>query len=99
MVVLYLIPIHSSYFGLEMFREIHAILLLLEPNKARLDLTFRYCINELLTHLHASAARNILFCFTRTRGTLYRPGESFNCLRDHLDQLQEKTGIEVPLNE
>ena len=84
---------------LKMFREIHAILILLEPNKARLDLTFRYCINELLTHFHASAARNILFCFTKARQTFYCPGESLNCLRTHLDKLYERTRIEVPLNE
>ena len=34
------------------YEEIHAICILLKPNEARLNLMFKYCIQELLGHLH-----------------------------------------------
>ena len=52
--------------------EIHGICILLKPNNSRMNIVFKYCINELLTHLHVSAAENIAFCFTNARGTFYR---------------------------
>ena len=55
--------------------ELHGICILLKPNNARLSENFKYCIDELLLHLHVNAAKNILFCFTNARGTLYKPGE------------------------
>ena len=55
--------------------EIHAICILLKPNESRMTIALRYYIGELLTHLHKNAARNIIFCFTNTRQTLYRVGK------------------------
>ena len=52
--------------------EIHGICILLKPNNSRMNIVFKYCINELLTHLHVSAAQNIAFCFTNARSTFYR---------------------------
>lgn len=55
--------------------EIHGICILLKPNNARLTTLFKYCIYELLSHLHRDAAKNILFCFTNSRSSFYMPGE------------------------
>ena len=66
------------------FDEIHAIMILLKPNQAALTVTFRYCIEELLTHLHKSAKDNIIFGFTNSRGTNYRPGDTMPALKRHL---------------
>ncbi len=61
------------------YDEIHGICILLKPNASRLTVMFEFCIKELLTHLHKSAASNILFCFTNARTTNYRPGKDCNC--------------------
>lgn len=62
---------------ISLYQKIHGICILLKPNDSRLDVVFKYCIGELLTHLHKEAAKNIVFCFTNARATLYRPGKFF----------------------
>ena len=54
------------------YDHLHGILILLKPNSARLTVIFRFVIQELLTHLHRDAAKNIVFGFTNTRSTNYR---------------------------
>ena len=63
------------------YKEIHSICILLKPNQSRLTSIFRFCISELLTHLHKSAAENIVFCFTNSRGTFFRPGDTLPTLK------------------
>jgi GTP-binding protein EngB required for normal cell division len=75
-------------------QEIHGICILLKPNSARLTLTFRFCIKELLTHLHRSASQNIVFCFTNCRSTFYRPGDTLPALRT---LLAENPDVEISL--
>ena len=76
------------------FEEIHAICILLKPNNAKMGVVFRFCIQELLAHLHRDAARNILFCFTNTRGTDYRPGDTLPVLKKVLRELGD-TGLDA----
>jgi GTPase SAR1 family protein len=45
---------------LRYFPKLHGILILLKPNNSRLNLMFRFCVKELLTHLHRDAARNMV---------------------------------------
>jgi hypothetical protein len=66
------------------FKQIHAILILLKPNDANLTLMFRFCVTELLSHLHVSALNNVMFVFTHTRTTSFRPGETLPILRELL---------------
>ncbi|PAV77661.1 hypothetical protein WR25_15646 [Diploscapter pachys] len=75
--------------------EIHGICILLKPNNARLNIIFTYCINELLTHLHVSAAVNIAFCFTNARSTFYRPGDTLPPLNKFLDDLKQNRSVEI----
>lgn len=65
---------------------IHGILILLKSNNARLTITFRYCIKELLTHLHHNAAKNMAFGFTNTRISNYTPGDTYGPLKSLLGQ-------------
>ena len=65
---------------------IHGILILLKSNNARLTITFRYCIKELLTHLHHNAAANMAFGFTNTRISNYTPGDTYGPLKNLLNQ-------------
>ena len=76
------------------YKEIHGICILLTPNNAYSTLMFRFFIKELLTHLHRSAAQNIDFCFTNSRSTFYRPGDTLPSLRK---LLAENPDVEIPL--
>jgi GTPase SAR1 family protein len=65
---------------------IHGILILLKSNNSRLTITFRYCVKELLTHLHHSTAANMAFGFTNTRISNYTPGDTYGPLKSLLEQ-------------
>lgn len=66
---------------------LHGIVILLKPNNSRLGVMFRFVIQELLTHLHRSAAQNIVFGFTNTRQTHYQPGDTFPSLEKLLNNM------------
>jgi GTPase SAR1 family protein len=66
------------------YKEMHGICILLKPNNVRLTLMFRFLIIEILTHLHPSVAQNIVFCFTHSRSTFYRPGDTLPALKNIL---------------
>lgn len=73
---------------------LHGILILLKPNNSRIHVMFRFCIEELLTHLHKSAVANIVFGFTNCRGTFYAPGDTMSPLRTHLES---NRFVKIPL--
>ena len=75
------------------YDEIHAVCILLKPNNARLTAMFRFCIQELLAHLHSSAKHNIVFCFTNARATFYKPGDTLPALNKEL--ADKKVGIKA----
>ncbi|EHK49915.1 hypothetical protein TRIATDRAFT_289308 [Trichoderma atroviride IMI 206040] len=68
------------------YEHLHGILVLVKSNNARLTITFRFCVKELLTHLHRSAAKSMAFGFTNTRISNYAPGDTFKPLRSLLDE-------------
>lgn len=74
---------------IRMYDKIHGILVLLRPDHPRLDVTFRYCVQEMLTYLHKGAAANMAFGFTNSRSTFYLPGQTFDPLRALLSQYKE----------
>ncbi|RIB02387.1 hypothetical protein C2G38_2255622 [Gigaspora rosea] len=78
-------------------KYLNGICILLKPNNSRLNITFRYCIQELLSHLHKSAKDNIVFCFTNTRGTFFRPGDTLPVLKKQLDELEKTSDIEIKI--
>ncbi|CAG8672274.1 1645_t:CDS:2, partial [Cetraspora pellucida] len=77
------------------FDQLNGICILLKPNNARLTIMFRFCIQELLSHLHKDARDNIVFCFTNCRGTFYRPGDTLPALKKQLLNLKSKTDVEL----
>ncbi|KAF8463715.1 hypothetical protein BDZ91DRAFT_731489 [Kalaharituber pfeilii] len=79
---------------LRKYDRLHGIMILLRSDKARLQIGFRFCIKELLTHLHRDAARNVVFCFTNTRGSNYQPGDTYKPLQTLLSEL---TDIDIGL--
>ena len=74
---------------LSCYDEVHGICILLKPNNARLTVMFKFCIKELLTHLHRDACRNIVFCFTNSRSTFYRPGDTMPALQQLVSENKE----------
>jgi predicted GTPase len=66
---------------LSSYESLHGILILLKSNYSRLTIMFRFCVKELLAHLHRSAAQNIAFGFTNTRISNYTPGDTFSPLK------------------
>ena len=55
---------------------LHCICILLKPTETRLTIYFEYVLNQILSRLQVSASKNIVFVFTNTRGTFFRPGET-----------------------
>lgn len=68
------------------YEKINAVVVLLKPNNAVLTVTFKFCILELLAHLHRSLESNIIFAFTNSRGTFYRPGDTLPALKKLLKE-------------
>ncbi|KAF9926349.1 hypothetical protein FBU30_004046, partial [Linnemannia zychae] len=79
------------------FDKINGICVLLKPNTARLTTAFRFCIDELLLHLHKSTADNILFTFTNTRSTFYGPGDTMTPLQTYMDELERTNSVSIKL--
>ncbi|CAF1038121.1 unnamed protein product [Didymodactylos carnosus] len=80
------------------YEHINGICMLLKPNESRLNIFFRFCIKELLTHLHRSAKDNIIFCFTNARSTFYSPGNTAPLLKQLLTELKQTTNVDVPFS-
>ncbi|KAL7946005.1 hypothetical protein V8C42DRAFT_357582 [Trichoderma barbatum] len=68
------------------YDKLHGILVLVKSNNSRLTVTFKFCVQELLTHLHRSATKNMAFGFTNTRISNYAPGDTFKPLKALLDE-------------
>ena len=81
---------------LSLYGDIHGICVMLKPNESRLTTTFKFCITELLTHLHKSAAKNVAFCFTHARSTFYKPGDTLPILEALLTELK---GVSISLTQ
>lgn len=80
------------------YDKIHAICFLLKPNDARVTAEFEFCVKELLSRLHKSATDNIVFIFTNSRASLYRPGDTLPALQRLLQNIREQPPYaDIPL--
>ncbi|RGB27691.1 hypothetical protein C1646_673793 [Rhizophagus diaphanus] len=80
------------------FKFLNGICILLKPNNSRLNVIFRFYIQELLSNLHQSAKDNIVFCFTNSRGTFYRPGDTLPPLKKQLEEFNKRSNVEIKAN-
>jgi GTPase SAR1 family protein len=78
------------------YEYLNGICILLKPNEERLHILFRFCVKELLRHLHVHAKQNIMFVFTNARATSYQPGSSAPLLKELLRGLKDQSKTEVP---
>ncbi|KAM9978754.1 hypothetical protein ACTFIY_012515 [Dictyostelium cf. discoideum] len=72
------------------FDKIDGICILLKPNESKSTVLYQYCFKGILSQLDKSAANNIVFCYTNSRGTFYKPGDS------HLKIQQMVKSLNVP---
>lgn len=70
---------------LHYYQALHGICILVKANQTRKTVSFRYCITELLAHLHQKACQNIVFCFTYSKSSLFGPGDGFVTLCEFLE--------------
>ncbi|GAB6029627.1 hypothetical protein CHUAL_005365 [Chamberlinius hualienensis] len=70
------------------YEYLHAICILLKPNESRLTSTLQFCLSQLLCYLHPSASKNIVFMFTNSRTTSYRPGDTMTPLKEILHAIE-----------
>ena len=80
--------------SLSIYGKIHAVVVLLKPNNPRLSVAFKFCVLELLKHLHKSLQSNIIFAFTNSRGTFYQPGDTLPVLK----KLLEKNNLNIDVS-
>uniref|UniRef100_A0A914YCL2 AIG1-type G domain-containing protein n=1 Tax=Panagrolaimus superbus TaxID=310955 RepID=A0A914YCL2_9BILA len=81
-----------------LFQDLHAICILLKSTDTRMTTEYRYCLSELLMHLHKNALDNVVFVFTNTRGSDYKPGNAYTPLNAYLQELEGLKGIHVELS-
>ena len=70
------------------YDKLHGICILLKPNSAWIEFMFKYCIKKFLANLHKDTCRNIVFCFTNSRVTSFKPGDTFASLKKMLESFE-----------
>ena len=84
---------------IDQFEKLDGICILLKSDQNKLTESFKYCIDELLTHLHTNAKNNIVFVFTHSRGSYYREGKAYKVLKEHIqDSITRKTLLSLNPN-
>ena len=68
------------------FDELHAICILMKPNRSRITKAFAQCITGILRNLHESASTNIIFIITNAKSTNFRPWNTFGTLKNFLQE-------------
>ena len=65
--------------------HLNAICILLKLNEARLNVVLRSYFTRLIGFLGENICKNVIFCFTNTRGTFYAPGNTAPLLKRMLN--------------
>jgi len=80
------------------YEYLNGIFIMLKPNEERLNILFRFSVNELLRHLHREAKDNIIFVFTNARATFFTPGSTKKILEGLLDKHRIEHNVNVPFS-
>uniref|UniRef100_A0A914QVJ8 AIG1-type G domain-containing protein n=1 Tax=Panagrolaimus davidi TaxID=227884 RepID=A0A914QVJ8_9BILA len=84
-------------YALGEYQEIHAICFLFKANECRLTDSFRFCISELLLQFHKDAVRNIVFFFTNSHASNYKPGDTYVPLKAFLAEIKRSRNLDICL--
>jgi predicted GTPase len=80
------------------YEYLNGVCILLKPNEERLTTLFRFCIRELLRHLHLSVKENIIFIFTNARSTFFMPSSTASIVRLLLESIRKEHAVAVPFS-
>jgi GTPase SAR1 family protein len=80
------------------YEHLNGVCILLKPNEERMTILFRFCVNELLRHLHVSASENLIFVFTNARSTFFMPGTTKKLLQGLLDKHRVDHNVDIPFS-
>lgn len=80
------------------YEHLNGICVLLKSNEDRATITFQFCVNELLRHLHIDGTNNLAFLFTNGRSNFYQPGSSKKSLQAILNKHRDNHGANIPFN-
>lgn len=80
------------------YNHLNALCILLRPNEERLTVQFKFCVNELMRHLHTDSRHNLVFIFTNARATFYRPGKSKQLLEKLFQEYVAEGRAAIPFN-
>ena len=78
------------------YEHLNGVCIMLKPDEQRLNILFRFCVNELLRHLHKEAKENLMFIFTNSRATFYSPGASKRLVDALLAQHATEYDVTIP---
>lgn len=82
---------------LSQLNEIHGFCILLKPSNPRLDILMNYCLVQILSRLEKSAAKNVCFIFTNTRGQRFKAGQTLRPLQVLLEKIEQQNNLSIPL--
>lgn len=80
------------------YEHLNGICILLKPTEERLTVLFRFCINELLRHLHVDAKENLIFLFTNSRPTFFTPGNTRRLVEVILKKHRDDYNVFIPFS-
>lgn len=85
--------LEQTFLFLQTIELLHGIIFIVKGDESRHSLQFKFCIIELLTHLHKDAAANVVFCFTHSQIAPGRLGigNGFETTRSFLNEKHIKS--------
>ena len=89
---------HEILTYIAQYEHLNGVCVLLKPNEERINILFRFCVNELLRHLHVNAKENLIFVFTNARSTFFMPGNTKKLLEGLLKKHREDHDVIIPFS-
>jgi GTP-binding protein EngB required for normal cell division len=89
---------HEILTYIAQYEHLNGVFIMLKPNEERLNILFRFSVNELLRHLHVDARENIIFVFTNARSTFFMPGSTKRILEALLEKHRRDHNVDVPFS-
>lgn len=66
---------------LNQLRHLNGICIVLKPTESRSTVLFNFCIQKVLSQLNRDILNNVVFVFTNTRSSNYKPGDAMRPLQ------------------
>ncbi|KAK0416105.1 hypothetical protein QR680_012299 [Steinernema hermaphroditum] len=79
------------------YAKIHAFCILIPAYAARLEVAVQYFIEKLLTQLNQDAAKNIVFCITKSWMNSHRFDQLNRALASHIEKVESEKNVRIAL--